>query len=318
MNDSMTWTELVGGLDFGEGPRWRDGALWYSDFHQRRVHRVTPDGERTTVVEIDDRPSGLGWMPNGDLVIVAMTSKRVLRFDGTDVVVHAELGDFAPAQCNDMVVDAAGSAYVGHFGFDLEAGEEFTPASLLLVRPDGSVEVAAEAMAFPNGSVITPDGSTLIVGQSFGGDYVAFDIEKDATLTNRRVWAEIPGTAPDGCTLDAAGGIWFSDAIGSQVVRVEEGGEVTHRVPTPQPTFACMLGGHDGRTLHALPHGSGRLAFSQPRGVGLVSIEKMPRTRRQTIWIVAIATIGVKVVAGCTTPYALAVCKLDSLCRRVA
>ena len=107
-------------------------------------------------------------------------------------------------------------------------------------------------MAFPNGSVITPDGSTLIVGQSFGGDYVAFTIGDDGTLNDRRQWAEIPGTAPDGCSLDRQGGIWFSDALGSQVIRVEEGGTVTHQVATPMPTFACMLGGHDGRTLHAL------------------------------------------------------------------
>ena len=148
--------------------------------------------------------------------------------------------------------DADGNAYVGNFGFDLEARAAFAPAALTLVRSDGSVEVAAEDMAFPNGSVITPDGSTLIVGQSFAGDYVAFTIEGDGSLAYRRQWAEIPGTAPDGCTLDADGAIWFSDAIGSQVVRVREGGEVTHRIPTPQPTFACMLGGSDGRTLFVL------------------------------------------------------------------
>lgn len=246
------WNQLVDGVNFGEGPRWHEGELWYSDFYQRSVYRVSETGERTAVVDIDDRPSGLGWMPNGDLLIVSMTSKRVLRFDGTSLVTHAELGDLAPHNCNDMVVDANGNAYVGHFGFDLEAGEKFTPASILLVRPDGDTSVAADQMAFPNGSVITPDGKTLIVGQSFGGDYIAFDIEPDATLTNRRQWAEIPGTAPDGCTLDSAGGIWFSDAIGSQVVRVTEGGEVTDRIATPMPTFACALGGTDGRTLHVL------------------------------------------------------------------
>lgn len=247
-----SWTELIDGVNFGEGPRWHDGELWYSDFYQHSVYRVSESGERTTVVEIDDRPSGLGWMPNGDLLMVAMTSKRLLRFDGTTVTTHADLSEYAPGNCNDMVLDDKGNAYVGHFGFDLEAGADYAPASIVLVRADGSTQVAAEAMAFPNGSVITPDGTTLIVGQSFGGDYVAFDIEPDATLTNRRQWADIPGTAPDGCTLDAGGGIWFSDARGTQVVRVLQGGEVTHRVPTPMPTFACMLGGTDGQTLFAL------------------------------------------------------------------
>ena len=216
------------------------------------MYRVSESGDRTTVLQIDDRPSGLGWMPNGDLLIVAMQSKQLLRWNGETVSVHADLGAFAPDKCNDMVVDAAGNAYVGHFGFDLEAQADFVPASVLLVRPDGSVEVAAEDMAFPNGSVITPDGLTLIVGQSFGGTFLAFDIAGDATLSNRREWASIPGTAPDGCTLDAEGGIWFSDAMGSQVVRVLEGGEVTDRVPAPMATFACMLGGSDGRTLFAL------------------------------------------------------------------
>jgi sugar lactone lactonase YvrE len=245
--------KLVGGVDFGEGPRWHDGTFWYSDFYQHRVYRVSAAGDRETVVELaDDSPSGLGWLPNGDLLIVAMNARALLRFDGESLAPYADLSSFARVKCNDMVVDARGNAYVGHFGFDLEAGAEFAAASVVLVRADGSVSLAADDMAFPNGSVITPDGATLIVGQSFGGSYVAFDIEADGTLSGRRQWAEIPGTAPDGCALDADGGIWFSDALGSQVVRVVEGGEVTDRIPTPQPTFACMLGGPDGTTLFVL------------------------------------------------------------------
>jgi len=248
------WELLVDGVDFGEGPRWHDGAFWYSDFHQRSIYRVTVDGERNAMFSgLDDRPSGLGWLPDGSLLAVFMTSRRVMRDAGDGTLVeHADLSDIAAWHCNDMVVAPNGNAYVGNFGFDLEAGSSFATADLALVRPDGTVEVAAEAMRFPNGSVITPDGSTLIVGQSFGGDYVAFTIGDDGTLTGRRQWAEIPGTAPDGCTLDAEGGIWFSDALGAQVVRVEEGGQVTDRIATPQPTFACMLGGDDGRTLFAL------------------------------------------------------------------
>ncbi|MEO6653724.1 MAG: SMP-30/gluconolactonase/LRE family protein [Ilumatobacteraceae bacterium] len=248
------WDLLVDGVDFGEGPRWHDGTLWYSDFHQRSIYRVTVDGERDAVFSgLDDRPSGLGWLPDGTLLVVFMTSRRVMR-DGGDgtLVEHADLSEIATWHCNDMVVAANGDAYVGNFGFDLEAGATFAPADLALVRPDGSVEVAAEAMAFPNGSVITPDGSTLIVGQSFGGDYVAFTIGEDGTLTDRRQWAEIPGTEPDGCALDVEGGIWFSDALGSQVVRVEEGGRVTDRIETPQLTYACALGGDDGCTLFVL------------------------------------------------------------------
>lgn len=246
------FSQLVGGLDFGEGPRWHEGALWYSDFYQQKVYRVSLAGERETVVALDDRPSGLGWLPNGDLLIVSMNNQQILRYDGESLSLHANLSAHAKDKCNDMVVAANGDAYVGHFGFNLEAGESYESASILLARPDGSVEVAANDVAFPNGSVITPDDRTLIVGQSFGGSYLAFDVEADGSLTNRRVWAEIPGTAPDGCVLDADGAIWFSDAIGSQVIRVKEGGEVTHRIPTPQPTFACTLGGPDGTTLFVL------------------------------------------------------------------
>lgn len=250
----MTWELLVDGIDFAEGPRWHEGRLWYSDFHQRTISSVGIDGDRRIELgDLADQPSGLGWMPDGSLLAVFMTTRRVMRQSGTgDLVEHADLSGIATWHCNDMVVDAAGNAYVGNFGFDLEARASYAPADLALVRADGSVEVAATELRFPNGSVITPDGSTLIVGQSFGGNYVAFTIADDATLHDRREWAAIEGTAPDGCALDAAGAIWFADALGSQVVRVEEGGRVTDRLATPAPVFACMLGGDDGHTLFAL------------------------------------------------------------------
>jgi sugar lactone lactonase YvrE len=250
----MTWEVLVDGIDFAEGPRWHRGRLWYSDFHQRVICSVGEDGDRRIEHgDLPDRPSGLGWLPDGSLLAVFMTQRRVVRFDRDGAHHdHADLSTVAAWHCNDMVVSAAGIAYVGNFGFDLEGRSSFATADLALVRPDGTVEVAATEMRFPNGSIITPDGRTLVVGQSFGGDFVAFTIADDGTLHDRRRWAEIPGTAPDGCAMDAAGGIWFADAIGSQLVRVEEGGEVTDRLPTPQPTFACMLGGSDGRSLFAL------------------------------------------------------------------
>jgi len=245
---------VVDGVDFGEGPRWHDGALWYSDFHQRAIYTVTPQGVRTPIYSgLDDRPSGMGWLPDGTFVVVFMTSRRLMcdRGDG-QLVEYADLSGIATGHCNDMVVDRHGNAYVGNFGFDLEARSKFDTADLALVRPDRSVTVAASGMRMPNGSVITPDGTTLIVGQTFGGDYIAFTIQADGSLTDRRQWADIPGTYPDGCSLDAAEGIWFSDAVGSQIIRVEEGGRVTARLATPMPTFACMLGGADGRTLFAL------------------------------------------------------------------
>lgn len=262
---------LVDGVDFGEGPRWHDGRLWYSDFHQRAIYAVTTDGEREAVhADLDDRPSGLGWLPDGRLLAVSMQDRKLLREEGPGLVVHADLSGIATGHCNDMVVDDRGNAYVGNFGFDYEGGGRFSTADLALVRSDGTVEVAATGLRFPNGSVITPDGRTLIVGESFGAGYEAFTIAGDATLGDRRRWADVPGMAPDGCTLDSEDAIWFADALGSQVVRVREGGEVTDRIPTPQPTFACALGGDDGRTLFVLCAPSSRPDEVAGRGAGAI------------------------------------------------
>lgn len=247
-------TEFLGGIDFGEGPRWHLGRLWYSDFYQHTVYAVTPDGRRDAVVEVPGQPSGLGWLPDGRLLVVSMTDRRVLRLDPDGLRLHADLADIAEHHCNDMVVDATGNAYVGNFGFDLHAAVPGSarPARLALVRPDGSTAAVASDLRFPNGSVVTADGSTLIVGESMGARYTAFTIGADGTLGDRRVWAEVPGTAPDGCTLDVDGGIWFADALGAQVIRVLEGGVITDRIDVGAPTFACTLGGDDGRTLFVL------------------------------------------------------------------
>ena len=249
----MTWERVIDGIDFGEGPRWHDGKFWFSDFYQRTISTVGVDGVRKVEVEYDGRPSGLDWLPDGRLVFVSMADRKLMCIepDGS-VVEYADLGGVANGHCNDMVMDAAGNAYVGNFGFDMEAGDEFAMASLAIVRADGSIEIAATDLMFPNGSVIVDDGKTLIVGESFGGQYTAWDINNDATLTNRRIWAKVEGTAPDGCTVDAEGGIWYSDALGKQVVRVLEGGEITHQLTTDDNTYACMLGGDDGNQLFAL------------------------------------------------------------------
>lgn len=238
------------GLDFGEGPRWHDGRLWVSDFYAHAVSSYGPDGDRRVEVELDDQPSGLGWLPDGDLLVVAMTSRQVRRFDSAGVGhLHADLSSIAGANTNDMVVDGRGNAYVGNFGFDLEAGDKPRAADLALVRPEGSAEMAATDLRFPNGSVITPDGSTLIVGESMGARYTAFTISDDGTLSDRRVWAEVPGRGPDGCALDADGAIWMADAFGAGCVRVAEGGEILEVVEASQPVFACALGGPDRTSL---------------------------------------------------------------------
>lgn len=248
------------GLVFGECPRWHDGRLWYSDFYEHAVHALVPGGADERVVEVPGQPSGLGWRPDGSLLIVSMTDRRVLRLDPDgSLSEYADLSQHATFHCNDMAVDAAGRAYVGHFGYNLfalRAGEQVQPrrASLIRVDPDGQVSTAADDMEFPNGTVITPDGQTLIVAETMGRRLTAFDIAGDGTLGGRRVWADLAAhqIAPDGICLDASGAVWVANAAGSNAVRVAEGGELLDVAAFSQTCIACMLGGPDGRDLFAM------------------------------------------------------------------
>ncbi len=241
---------LLDGLRFPEGPRWHDGRFWFSDMHAGQVIAVDLSGRSEVVVEVKAEPSGLGWLPDGRLLVVSMQDRRLLRLDADGLTQVADLSDLASYHCNDMVVDAEGRAYVGNFGFDLHAGESPTSANLILVHPDGRSEVAAADLRFPNGAVITPDGRTLIVGESFGGCLTAFDVADDGTLSGRREWAKLEGAVPDGICLDAEGAIWVASPIGKGgVLRVREGGEVTQRIAVENEAFACMLGGPERRTL---------------------------------------------------------------------
>ena len=240
------------GLDFGEGPRWHGGRLWVSDFYTHRVFSFGPSGDRRVEVELDDQPSGLGWLPSGDLLVVAMTSRQVRRVDADGRVhLHADLSAVVTGDTNDMVVDGRGNAYVGNFGFEFSAAERpKRGADLLLVRPDGTFEVVAGDLRVPNGSVVTPDGHTLIVGESMGRRYTAFTIREDGTLEDRRTWAELGEVGPDGCALDAEGAIWVADAYGGGCHRVCEGGEVLESITASLPIFACTFGGPGRRTLY--------------------------------------------------------------------
>ena len=248
---------LLDGLCFGEGPRWHRAALWLSDMHARQVLRVSADGAAEVVCEVEHWPSGLGWLPDGDLLVVSMTDRRLLRWDGARLHEHADLANLASFHCNDMVVDAGGRAYVGNFGFDLHARQQPAPAELICVEPDGRARVVAGELQFPNGTVITPDGRSLIVGESWGARLTAFDILDNGDLANRRIWSELPeGALPDGICLDEGGGIWCASPSSNECLRQLQGGEVTHRVAVAQGAFACMLGGDDGHTLYILTAGS--------------------------------------------------------------
>jgi sugar lactone lactonase YvrE len=247
---------ILDGLAFPEGPRWRDGLLWFSDMHAQRVMTVDPQGVAHTVVEVPNDPSGLGWLPDGRLLVVSMRDRKLLRLDASGLTEHADLGGIATFHCNDMVVDAQGRAYVGNFGADFQSGAAMVPAALALVEPDGGVRVAADDLMFPNGTVITPDGRTLVVGESFASRMTAFDIEDDGSLTNRRVWAQLENALPDGCCLDAEGAIWVASPISSEVLRVHEGGRVSQRIEVDTQAIACMLGGEDRKTLFILTAGT--------------------------------------------------------------
>jgi sugar lactone lactonase YvrE len=241
---------LLDGLTFPEGPRWRDGRLWFSDFYNHRVVAVGLDGAAAVMATVPQIPSGLGWMPDGSLLVVSMNDRKLLRMQAGQLAPHGELSSIAGGPCNDMVVDSAGRAYVGNFGYERFKGEEPRPAKLARVDPDGHVSVVAEDLLFPNGSVITPNGKTLIVGETMGNRLTAFDIASDGGLSNRRVWAAVDGLFPDGICLDAEGAIWVADPRGHRVVRVREGGGVADTIPLAERNaYACMLGGEDRRTL---------------------------------------------------------------------
>lgn len=244
-----TLKTLIDGLCFPEGPRWHDGRFYFSDMHDLKVIACDLSGKREVVCEVPNRPSGLGWLPDGRMIVVSMRDRKLLRLDCDGLKSHADLSALASFDCNDMVVDGAGRAYVGNFGFDLHAGAQPKFAELVLVTADGKARVVANEMRFPNGAVVTPDGRTLVVGESTGRRLSAFDIQSDGSLTNRRVWAELGDAIPDGIALDAEGAIWVACPTAHECIRVREGGEVVERIKVSTDAFACALGGSGRRTL---------------------------------------------------------------------
>lgn len=248
----LTTEILLEGLAFPESPRWHDDRLWFSDMYACQVMSVSGDGEVAIEFAVDQQPSGLGWLPDGRMLVVSMHDRRLLRRDPQGLSVVAELADLADYHCNDMVVDSLGRAYIGNFGFDFIARMPVKPAVLILVTPDGRKRIVAEDMLFPNGSVITPNGRTLIVAESYARRLTAFTISHDGSLTERRVWAQLHGASADGICLDAEGAIWVASPVSAEVLRVREGGAITHRIRVATQGIACMLGGSDRRTLFVL------------------------------------------------------------------
>ncbi len=243
---------LVDGLCFLEGPRWHGDRLYFSDMHGHTVNAVDLNGKLEVITEVAGWPSGLGWLPDGRMLIVSMTDRRLLRLENGGLKLHADLSSLASALCNDMVVDAAGRAYVGNFGYNFFQGEKEKPAEVILVNPDGSARIVVPQMQFPNGSVIPPDGKTIVIGESGGHRLTEFDIAADGSLINRRVFAELGEALPDGIALDAEGAIWVAAPFTHELLRVRRGGEITERIKRDQMPIACALGGPGRRTLFVL------------------------------------------------------------------
>lgn len=245
----LNTTILLDGLVFPESPRWHDDKLWFSDVLDHKVMTVDIAGHSETVVRLPGLPSGLGWLANNHLVIVSIYEKALLQLDFERLVNVADLSNLESGGCNDLVVSQQGCAYIGTMGFNPSTDEPYAQGKIILVTPDIKSRVVADQLEFPNGMVITPDGHTLIVAETSGERLTAFDIASDGSLVNRRIWAQIKGYTPDGICLDAEGAIWVAAFRSTDVLRVCEGGAITHRARVVNTPVACMLGGVDRRTL---------------------------------------------------------------------
>jgi sugar lactone lactonase YvrE len=251
---------------FFEGPRWHDGHWYVSDLYRHHVLKIDTAGRAEVVAVVPNQPSGLGWMPDGSLLIVSMLDRQLLRRhpDGR-LTQHADLVPYTAGPTNDMVVDRHGRAYVGNFGFDLFGGGAPTPAAVVMVSTDGHCGIVAEDVKFPNGMVITPDGCTLIVAETFDANLLAFKIADDGSLNERRDWARLGNSppwnsietllqtdfAPDGCALDAENHVWVADAMNGRACRIAPEGRIVETVTAPNGwgLYSCALGGHQGKTL---------------------------------------------------------------------
>ncbi|MHA2128391.1 MAG: SMP-30/gluconolactonase/LRE family protein [Promethearchaeota archaeon] len=240
---------LLAGLEFPEGPRWRNGRLFFSDAAARKVISVDENGNSEIVVELQDYPSGLGFLSDGRMLIVSMRKRYLMRLDPEGLKIHADLSKLTEFNCNDSVTDTYGRTYVGNWGSKTPEPPS-DPTCVILVSLNGQARIVAENLSFPNGCIVTPDCNTFIVAESEGGRLTAFDIELSGDLKNRRIWAEIEDFSPDGICLDEEGAIWVANPAKAEVLRVLEGGEITSTIKVKNTNaYACSLGGEDGRTL---------------------------------------------------------------------
>jgi sugar lactone lactonase YvrE len=237
------------GIMFGESPRWHEKRLWFADWGAQELIAVDLSGESEVVLHVPSFPFSIDWLADGRLLVVSASEGRLIRRepDGS-LMTHADLNGLSRFPWNEIVVDGRANAYVNNIGFDFATGE-VAPGSVALVSPDGSARQVADDVAFPNGMVVTPDNSTLILAESYANRLTAFDIAADGSLSNRRVWADLGDGVPDGICVDGENGVWYADVPNKRCVRVREGGEVLQTIELDRGCFACMLGGPDGLTL---------------------------------------------------------------------
>lgn len=254
-----TPTTILDGLCFGEAPRWHDGRLWLSDLigHQVLAVEVPDDADgpgkaEVVVPEHADQLSGLGWLPDGDLLVVSMGDRRVLRVRDGAAAPYADLAGLGEHHVNDMVVRSDGFAYVGQMGYDFHAHGPVAPMPLIGIAPDGTARAVAEDLSCANGMALSPDAATLVVAESAAQRLTAFDVACDGSLSGRRVFAALGDRDhPDGICMDAEGAVWVACPVSRRFLRVREGGEVTDAVEPADErrAIACVLGGPDRRTL---------------------------------------------------------------------
>ncbi len=255
-----TLVDSTKGLKFTESPRWHNGKLWFIDIHDKRIKTVDLTGAVATVLELPFIPNAFGLAPDGTIMVGEAFPRRIYRAAGAALHQLADISDMTTFCLSDGIVDGQGRLYVGDIGYNFvdPAAKPVETCVIVLVGPDGRASLVADNLFFPNGMVITPDGRTLIVGETIGHRLTAFDIQADGTLGNRRVWAQLPSSVgPDGICLDAEGGVWCANPEGQDsVVRVREGGEITDRIQVDTHAYAVMLGGPERRHLFICASGS--------------------------------------------------------------
>jgi len=259
------------GIGLGESPRWHEGRLWFSEWVAHEVIALDPDAGHEVRAKVDAFPFSIDWLPDGRMLIIGGQELRRMEPDGS-LITHVDLNDLSDHGWNEIVVDGRGNAYINCIGFDLMGGGEPQPGIIAVVTPDGTARQVADDLAFPNGMVVTPDDSTLIIAESYEGRLTAFDIGADGGLSGRRVWADL-GEGGDGISLDAEGAVWSPKF--RSCVRVREGGEVLERIELDRFCFACMLGGEDGRTLfmNVAEWNGPEGIFNEPRTGQVLAVE---------------------------------------------